>query len=82
VNDLEKKEEHRHRFLRMLYEATGGRRFTFAVATDIRDKLGLTDDEFSSSFTVGDVPTKALLWFRSGGHAERPGQGSGALCGR
>ena len=47
----------------MLYEATGGRRFTFAVATDIRDKLGLTDDEFSSSFTVGDVPRRHFFGF-------------------
>lgn len=43
VNDLEKKHEQRRRFLRMLYEETGGRRFTFAVATEIRDKLGLTE---------------------------------------
>jgi Abortive infection C-terminus len=49
MNDLEKKQEHRRRFLWMLYEETGGRRFTFAVATDIKDKLGLTDDEFTAT---------------------------------
>jgi hypothetical protein len=47
--DLERAQEQRRHFLRMLYEETGGRRFTFAAATDIRDKLGLADDEFTAT---------------------------------
>jgi hypothetical protein len=49
VNDLEKKQDQRRRFLRMLYDQTGGRRFTFVLATDLRTKLALNEEELTAT---------------------------------
>jgi hypothetical protein len=42
VNDLEKKQGQRRRFLRRLYEVTGGHRFTHVSAHEIAADVGLT----------------------------------------
>ena len=49
MNGLEKKQDQRRRFLRTLYDATGGRRLTFILAPDIGTKLGLTQEEYTST---------------------------------
>jgi len=49
MNGLEKKQDQRRRFLRALYDATGGRRLTFILAPDIGTKLGLTQEEYTST---------------------------------
>jgi hypothetical protein len=55
VDDLETKQKQRRRFLRTLYQETGGRRLTSAVTTEIASKLGLTQDEFvaATDYLVG-----------------------------
>jgi Abortive infection C-terminus len=51
VNDLEKKQDQRRRFLRALYDETAGLHSTFIAAIDIGNKLGLSLEEFESTAT-------------------------------